>query len=114
MSSPVSGCHPWMTAIPAPVLRSDIARVDRALDDFHVCPAPADFSPVLIAPHHLLGWVLEARRRQQRPHPDLEAHSAVRAARLAERTEAYVASTSARVPPAVASDEIIAQSAIPR
>src|SRR5438132_1465902 len=40
-----------------------------------------------------------------------KARSAVRAARLAERTEAYVAIANTRVPPAVARDEIVVQSA---
>src|SRR5215213_5559924 len=45
-------------------------------------------------------------------NPTWRARSAVRAAWLAERTEAKVATASTRVPPAVASDEIVTQSAI--
>ena len=42
------------------------------------------------------------------------ASSAIRAERLDERTAANVATASTSVPPAVASDEIVAQSAIRR
>src|SRR4051794_8622845 len=44
--------------------------------------------------------------------PAINERSAVRAAVLADRTAAKVAIASTRVPPAVASDEIVAQSAI--
>src|SRR6476646_8114647 len=44
--------------------------------------------------------------------PAISDSSAVRAAVLAERTAAKVAHASTRVPPAVANDEIVAQSAI--
>src|SRR5207302_1227646 len=44
--------------------------------------------------------------------PAITETSATRAARFAERTDAKVAPASTRVPPAVASDEIVTQSAI--
>src|SRR5262245_823613 len=46
--------------------------------------------------------------------PASSIRSAVRAARLAERTEANVPTASSSVAPAVASDEIVAQSAMPQ
>ena len=45
--------------------------------------------------------------------PASRLRSAVRAARLAERTEAKVAAASTSVPAAVASEAIVGQSAIP-
>jgi hypothetical protein len=45
--------------------------------------------------------------------PASSARSAVRAARLAERTEANVPTASSSVAPAVASDEMLAQSVMP-
>src|SRR5262245_5233423 len=46
--------------------------------------------------------------------PAIRVRSAVRAARLAERTEAKVPAASTRVAPAVASDEMVAQSVMPQ
>ncbi|HEY9244898.1 MAG TPA: hypothetical protein VIP48_23105 [Streptosporangiaceae bacterium] len=46
--------------------------------------------------------------------PSSKLSSAARAARLAERTEPNVATASTRVPPAVASEEMVAQSVMAR
>jgi hypothetical protein len=51
-------------------------------------------------------------RRHQRGRIDRIEYSANRADRFADRTDAKVAKASTRVPPAVASEAIVVQSAI--
>ncbi len=72
-------------------------------------PAPLDLDPVLIDEHDLLHRVLEARWRQDRAALLLEGNFGDRAERLAERTEANVATASTSVPAPVASEEISVQ-----
>src|SRR5438309_286597 len=59
-------------------------------------------------------WTGSSKRDGNRSgrSPAWRVRSAVRAAALADRTEAKVATASTRVPPAVASAEIVVQSAI--
>src|SRR5438445_3497882 len=59
-------------------------------------------------------WTGSSKREGNRSgrSPAWRVRSAVRAAPLADRTEAKVATASTRVPPAVASAEIVVQSAI--
>ena len=70
--------------------------------------------PVVVTPPDLLrrgSCTREGKSTGRRP--TWRARSAVRAARLPERTEEKVATASTIVPAAVARDEIVAQSAIP-
>ena len=66
--------------------------------------APLQTGPVVVHPADLLHRVLEPRRHQDGAQIDLNAASATRAARLADRTAAKVATARTRVPMAVAND----------
>jgi hypothetical protein len=67
--------------------------------------------PVAVGEHDLLNGVVEARMDQQGAALLLQGQLGSRAERLDERTPEKVAMASASVPAAVASDEIVAQSA---
>ena len=61
----------------------------------------------------MIRWEMSFGREGKRTGrtPTSNACSAIRAARVAERTDANVATAKTSVPPAVARDEIVAQSA---
>ena len=98
---------------PEPALRTDIARYTLPSEIWHMCAGPLEQRPVLVAPHDLLLDVLEPGRHEQRPDPDLHrVLGECGPQRFEERTAANVATASTSVPPAVASDAIVVQSAI--
>ena len=89
-------------------------QVDDAVDLFHHRAPAADVDEVLVLPPDLLLLVLQARVRNSGRIPASSERSAVRAARLADRTDANVAAARTSVPAAVASDAIVGQSTIQR
>jgi hypothetical protein len=87
-------------------------QVDRVGPHLERRAAALDLHPVLVVKRHLLRWVLETRGHEHRAQSGEQRRSAARAARLAERTEEKVATARTSVPPAVASAEMVTQSAM--
>src|SRR3954468_5189124 len=103
--------HPCSTAMPLPALRSDIVR-ESARAVTSIVPLPpgtgtqcSSWNPTLTIGSSSLDGISNGRTLAS------NVSSASRALRLAERTDAKVATASTSVPPAVASEEIVTQSA---
>jgi len=99
--------------MPAPTLRSDMARSMLPSTSSMEALPPLSFDQ-WSSTHMILSDGSSSRDGTSTGRsPASNARSAVRAARLAERTEANVPTASTRVAPAVASDAIVAQSVMP-
>src|SRR3954447_20007800 len=103
--------HPCSTAMPLPALRSDIVRYTASAVTSIVpvppgtCTQCSSWNPTLTIGSSSLDGISNGRTLAS------NVASASRALRLADRTDAKVATASTSVPPAVASEEMVAQSA---
>lgn len=86
-------------------------QVDRGVDDFGGAASPRGQDEVVVPEPDPGRRVLRPGRQSRGRVAARSDSSATRAARFAERTDANAAVASTKVPPAVASEEIVTQSA---
>ena len=98
--------------MPAPTFRSDMVRRRFSSTISAVAPPPGTFVQWSSCHPIFSGGSWSREFTSTGRSPISRVCSAIAAERFAERTAEYVAAASTSVPPAVASDEIVAQSAI--
>ena len=112
---PRSGCrvnrHPCSTAMPEPAFRTDMAMYTPPSAASAAPPPPGTLSQRLSANPTFCGGSSGREGMSSGRNPAISARSATRAERFDDRTAEKVAPASTSVPPAVASDEMVTQSA---
>jgi hypothetical protein len=104
--------HPCRTAMPLPTLRSDIPTYTASGVTSAAPPPPGTSSQRLSAKPTLTGASSSWDGISTGRIPARSDRSATRAERFADFTDENVATARTSVPPAVASDEMVTQSAI--